>query len=730
MNEQTLMPNGDEQAPAMRSVPLPVPQRVDELFVCLRAVARFHGRTVTRESVLSGLPLVDHCLTPSLFERAAKRVDLASRIVEGKVEDLIDSMLPVILMLEEGRACVLLGWSADRSRMKLILPDMDVGIATLPVHEVMKRFSGYIIHVRPEFQFDERAPEMDHKASQKHWFWGAMRQNKAIYRDILVASILINVFALALPIFTMNVYDRVVPNAAVDTLWVLAAGIMIVLIGELILKVMRSQFMDLANKRIDIDVSATIMERVLGFRLEHRSASVGSLASTLRSFETVRDFLTSATLVAIVDLPFGLIFLIVIAWIAPWLLLPVLAGMVLMVAYAWRTQATMHELTETTYRAGALRNAALIESLAGLETIKSMSAEHVIQQKWESTAVFMAGVNTKLKLLATSVTNGSQLIQHIVGIVIIVIGVYLIGDKQMTMGGLIAAYMLSTRALAPMGQVTGLMTQYQGAKTAYEGLEKIMQNPVERPDGAQFVNKTGIAGKIEFRDVSFVYPGQEQQALRGVSFSIQPGEHVAILGKNGSGKSTILRLMLGLYQPKTGSIFMDDADLRQLDPTQVRRNTGYVHQDITLFYGSLRENVTMGRKLDDDQVLAALYMGGLKSYVDHHPKGLDLLVGERGESLSGGQRQGVALARAMADDPSILLMDEPTGAMDHSSEEDIKQRLKTYADNRTLVLITHRTALLELVDRIIVLDSGKLVADGPKAQVIEALRQGRIGKAS
>lgn len=699
----------------------------DPLLACLQVVARHYGRSISRESALAGLPLVDHRLTPALFQRAAKRATLASRIVSSSLSELTPEMLPVVLLLKDEQACVLL--AVNQGQATLVYPDVPEGSVELPLAQLQQAFAGSVIHVRPEFQFDERAPAPLNADLNQHWFWQALKQNKAIYRDILIASVFINLLAVALPMFTMNVYDRVVPNAALDTLWVLATGIVLVLVGELILKVTRSYFLDHASKRIDVDVSATIMERVLGFRLENKAASVGSFAANLRSFETVRDFLTSATLLAIVDLPFGIIFILVVAWIAPILVIPIVVGVLVLLAYAWWAQARMHELSEKTYRATALRNASLIESLTGLETVKALAAEQVMQQKWESTSVYLAGINARVKQFSASVSSGAQWVQHLIGVSIIVLGVYLIGEQALTMGGLIAVYMLSTRALAPMGQMAGLLTQYQSVKTAYQGLEDIMANSVERPDGKQFVTPSAIAGKIEFRDVAFAYPNQDQQALRGVSFSIQPGEHVAILGRNGSGKSTILRLMLGLYQPTSGSVFIDNADLRQLDPSQVRRSAGYVQQDITLFYGSLRDNVCMGRRFEDEQVLSALQLGRLKPFVDHHPKGLGMIVGERGESLSGGQRQGVAIARALVGDPSMVLMDEPTGSMDNSSEEEIKQSLKQFLNNRTFVLITHRTSLLALVDRIIVLDSGKVVADGPKEQVIEALRQGRIGKA-
>lgn len=699
----------------------------DALFVCLQIVARHYGRSISKAAALSGLPLLNQRLTPALFQRAAKRAALISRLTTGDLAQLTQDKLPVILLLNHEQACVLTSLTGQQAQV--IYPDLPDAYVTVDLAVLATQFTGHIIHVRPEFQFDERAPSPVNADKTHHWFWSVVRQNKALYRDILVASVVINLLAVALPMFTMNVYDRVVPNAAFETLWVLAIGIFLVLSSELILRVVRSYFLDRASKRIDIDASANIMEHVLGFRLEQRPASVGSFAANLRAFESVRDFLTSATLLALVDLPFGIIFVLIVAWISPWLVVPILMGMLLLLSYAWWAQRRMHALTEKTYRATALRNAALIESLAGLETVKALSAEHIMQQKWESTSVYLAGIHAKVKHFATTVTSGAQWIQQTIGVSVIVVGVYLISNQMLTMGGLIATYMLSTRALAPMNQLANLLTQYQSIRTAYAGLEEIMRSQVERPRGKQLVAPHHIQGKIEFRDVTFAYPNQEQQALRGVSFTIQPGEHVAILGRNGSGKSTILRLMLGLYRPTSGGVFIDDADLRQLDPSVVRRNAGYVQQDITLFYGSLRDNVRMGRDADDTQVLDALHIGRLKPFVDHHAQGLDMTVGERGESLSGGQRQGVAIARAVLGDPSMLLMDEPTGSMDNSSEEEIKKSLSALLDQRTFVLITHRTSLLSLVDRIIVLDAGKVVADGPKVQVIEALRQGRIGKA-
>jgi ATP-binding cassette subfamily C protein LapB len=540
---------------------------------------------------------------------------------------------------------------------------------------------------------------------------------------------MVNLFAIALPLFTMNVYDRVVPNRAVETLWMLAAGLVLVLLGEFTLRSMRGYFLDLASKRIDVDTSAFIMERVLGMRLEDRPTSVGSLAANLRSFETVRDFVASATVTSLIDLPFAVLFVLVIGWIAWPMVLPVLVAMLVVLGYAAVIGRRMHELSETTHRASAMRNSSLIESLVGLEAVKALGAEGVMQGRWERSAAYLAERGAQLRLFAASTVHVALLAQQLASVAVVVIGVYLITAVELSLGGLIACSMLTARALAPMSQMAGLLTQYHNAKTALTALDQIVDRPVERPVGAHFLSRASLRGDIELRDVSFAYPHSTANALRGVSLRIAAGEKVAILGRTGSGKSTLLRLMLGLYRPHAGAVLVDGIDLRQLDPGELRRNIGYVPQDIMLFYGSLRENLAIGMPhVEDAEIVQALAIGNMAEFVDQHPQGIDMQVGERGESLSGGQRAGIAIARAVIHRPPILLLDEPTGSMDHTSEEAVKARLQAFGQDRTMVIVTHRTSLLEIVDRIIVTDNGRIVADGPKASVVDALRQGRVGR--
>jgi ATP-binding cassette subfamily C protein LapB len=473
------------------------------------------------------------------------------------------------------------------------------------------------------------------------------------------------------------------------------------------------------------------MERVLGLRMEARPAAVGSFSSNLRSFEVVRDFITSATVTAFIDLPFALLFVFVIALIAWPLIIPVLLAVVGVVIYAWILQHKMHELSETTYRASALRNATLIESLTALETIKTQGAEGVMQSKWEKSVAFVARINNQLRFLSAAATNGAMEIQQAVNVVVIIVGVYLISVGELSMGGLIACTMLASRAVAPLGQMVGLLMQYHNAKTSLSSLDEVMKKPVERPADAAFVHRPELKGEIVFDKVGFSYPGAQLAALKGFSCHIPAGERVVVIGRVGSGKTTMQKLLLGLYQPTEGAVTIDGVDVRQLDPADLRRNIGYVGQDPTLFYGTLRENIAIGAPFADDAaILAAAEVAGLSEFVNRHPDGFDMLIGERGESISGGQRQGVAIARAFLMDPPILLLDEPTSSMDYTSEQQFKQRLQTFAAHKTVIIVTHRNSLLDLATRIIVVDDGQVVASGPRDQVLQALQSGQVGRAT
>ena len=703
-------------------------RRHDPLLSSLIEVARFHGRGMTPEGFLSGLPLQHNArLTPALFRRAAARGGLASRISKRPLSAIRDELLPVVLLLNNNDSCVLMGWDESRTVAHVLFSEAGQGVADVSLEKLETLYTGHTIFIRPRFRFDSRAPEI-RDVLNRHWFFAAILDNTKLYRDVLVAAFLINIFAIVVPFYTLNVYDRVVPNNATETLWSLSIGVILITVADFAMRMMRSHVLDLAGKRIDVQLSALIMERVLGMKMANRPASVGSFAANLRAFETVRDFITSTTITAFIDLPFALIFVALIAWLSPGMAMPLLIGIVALIVYALVLQPKMQDLTETTYRATAIRNSTLIESLVGMETIKTQCAEGVMQRKWEQSVTFLARVGNDLRYLSQLVSSSIASVQQLVTVGMVIIGVYLIADRQMSQGALIACIMLSSRALSPFAQIANLLTQYQNAAMSLSALDKVVDQPVERPENASFVRRERLSGDIQFEGVSFSYPGDDaQNVLREVSFHLRQGEHVGIIGEVGSGKSTLNRLILGLYQPSAGKIKIDGVDIRQLDPAELRKTIGYVPQDVSLFYGTLRENITIGMPyVEDHSILQAAELAGLQKMVGNHPRGFDMLIGERGESLSGGQRQAVAIARAVVHEPSILLLDEPSSAMDDMTESALKQRLAKYAKGRTMIMVTHRNSLLDLVDRLIVIDRGVIICDGPKQAVLEALSSGKI----
>ena len=701
----------------------------DPLLDCLLEVCRLNGVTVSRASLSAGLPLPDGQLTLNLVERAASRAGMFAKLQRIKPTRIDPAALPAILILKGNEACVLLGWT-EEGDARLLLPQTGQGAVVMPRAALARRYTGVTLFVRPHFRFDERTPEVRATRSG-HWFWSAIASQRGVYRDVLWAALLINLFALAFPIFTMNVYDRVVPNHAVETLWAMALGLVLALAADLYIRLLRSHFVDEASARIDVQLSASLMERVLGMRLEKRPQSVGSFAANLRGFEQVRDFIASTTVTALIDLPFALLFIGVIGWISPWLVLPVVACFVIVLVMGFVLQHRLHELAQTTYQASAQRNATLIEALGAIETIKTQGAEGVIQARWERNNLHLAQTGVKMRALSSGATYGAAWLTQMVNLVIVLIGVMLISQRELTMGALIACTTLSGRALAPAGQIVGLLLQYQGARTALESLDKVMAQPVEREGDQNFLHRREVRGEIELRNVKFSYPNREDPALDGISLRIPAGEKVALIGRVGSGKTTIQKLMLGLYAPSDGAVLIDGIDLRQLDPADVRRNLGYVSQDVTLFYGTLRDNIAFGLPYADDQaILAAAEIAGLIEFVNRHPRGFDMQVGERGELLSGGQRQGVGIARAVLNNAPMLLLDEPTSAMDFSTEALVTRRITEFAVGKTVVLVTHRTSMLSLVDRVVVIDQGRVVADGPRDRILEALQSGRIARAA
>lgn len=697
----------------------------DPLLGCLTIIAKIFERPCTAAAVTAGLPLEDNRLTPALFLRAAARAGLSARQVKRSLENISSLVLPAVLLLNNKQACILESVE-EGGRLRIIQPESGGGVTEVTRDDLAKIYSGYAIFVRPTYKYDSRTKNIQ-QVRPNRWFWDTLKISWPIYSEVFLASILINVFALVTPLFTMNVYDRVVPNKALETLWVLAIGVLIVFVFDLVMRGLRGYFLDVASKRADVMLSATLFERMLGIKMSSRPASVGAFANNLQEFETVRDFLTSTTLTALIDLPFALLFIFIIWMIGGNLALVPLLLLPLAVIVSLLIQIPLGRTIHDMYKHSAQKHGALIETLTGLETIKSMGAEGPRQHHWEQAVGSIAKLSLKVRFLSSAATNFTAFVQQSSTVAVVLLGVYYIAAGDLTVGALVACTLLTNRALAPLSQVVATLTKYHHAKSSLSTLSKLMEMPLERGEDKTFLHREAFAGEIEFKNVSFSYPGQEVEVLRDVSFKIAAGEHVAIIGRVGSGKSTLEKLILGLYEPTAGAILIDGTDMRQLDPIDVRRNIGYIPQDVTLFYGNVKDNICLGMPYADDAaILRAAEIGGVTDFVNRHPLGFDLQIGERGEGLSGGQRQGMAIARALLHDPPILMMDEPSNSMDNTTEEQLKGRLANYVTGKTLMLVTHRASLLKLVSRIIVVDNGAIVADGQKERVLEALNQGKV----
>jgi ATP-binding cassette, subfamily C, bacterial LapB len=500
-----------------------------------------------------------------------------------------------------------------------------------------------------------------------------------------------------------------------------------VFVFEFIMRNLRTYFVDVAGKNADVIIASRLLEQLMSMKLASKGPSTGAMANNLREFESLREFFTSGTLVALVDLPFIFLFVGVIFLISgPIAFIPLIA-VPLVILVGIILQFPLRTVIERTHRESTQKHALLVETIDGLETIKASAAEGRMQRAWERFVGLTAESSGKARFLSGLATTFAQVSIQLCTVTVVVYGVHLIAKGDITMGALVASTILAGRALAPLGSIAGMLTRLQQSRVALKSLDAIMKSPVERPAGKTFLHRPRLSGEIEVQKLSFSYPNQESKALDDVSIQVGSGERVGILGRIGSGKSTIARLLIGLYDPAEGAVLMDGTDIRQIDPADLRRNVGYVSQDNYLFFGSVRDNIAFGAPhLDDNSVLRAAQVAGVTDFLRAHPHGFDMQVGERGMGLSGGQRQSIVIARALLQDPPIIVLDEPTSNMDNSSEAAFKQRLGQILPGKTLVLITHRSSLLSLVDRLIIFDAGKVVADGPKDEVLNALKHGQI----
>lgn len=559
------------------------------------------------------------------------------------------------------------------------------------------------------------------------WLLDPMRANRPIYMRVALAAAFINIFALATSLFTMVVYDRVVPNNATDSLIALAIGLGIVIVFDFILKMLRAYFTDLAGAAIDRDVGQNVFRQLLRVRLDAKKGSTGALAGLMRELETLRDFFASATITAIVDVPFIILTLAVIAIIGGPVVFVPLALIPLVILAGWLTHPAMDRLSAQGMGQGLLKQSVLVETIGGLETVKTSGAGRLLTRRWVDAIDDHAGTSLRQRLVSNIATTFAQSAQMISYAGVVIIGVSLIAENELSLGGLIACSILGGRAVAPLGQIANLLSRLTTTRAAYRQINALMGTPVEGPSGEAF-KLSQPRGEIEFRNVSFRYPDTAEKALDGVSFTIKPGEHVALLGRVGSGKSTVARLILGLYPPEEGTVMIDQLDVRQIDPDTLRDKVGSSMQETVLLSGTVRDNIVLGREhVDDDEMLRAATLSGTHGFMQHVTNGYDRRLADRGEGLSGGQRQSIALARALAGRPQVLLLDEPSSQMDAQTEQQVLGRLQEELKGRTLLVVTHRPPFLKLVDRIILLDRGKVIADGPRDEVMKMLQKQQGG---
>ena len=692
----------------------------DTLLDCLLNVARHHGHPISAGAALSGLPLNDGYLTPGTLHRAARRAGLVSNVFKKSLDSLPEFMFPCILLLKDRSSCVV--HRRVGNNFQIFNADAGGDIFEIDEASLKEAYTGTAISLKP-IPVHEAQAVSGEKPHSGHWFWGVIKSLVPDYMQVVLASFLVNSLAIAAPLFMLNVYDRVLPNSAFATLWVLAIGMGLVMAFELVFRMLRGAIIDNAGRRADVKLASRIFDHVMRIRLREKPAASGAFANRLREFETVREFFSSASLLAIVDVLFIALFLNVIYLVGgPMVIIPAVAVVIVLIG-GIVIQPFMMKTVREVQEEAAQKHSLLIESITGLETIKSLNAEGNLLKQWEGIVETTARSTEKMRFFSMNVINFTMIVQQCVSVAIVVYGVYLFDEGLVSMGAIIATVLLAARAVGPLGLVASTLARFQQSVVALKNLNMIMDTGYENDTANLQISRPITKGDIEFRDVNFTYPETQAPALQNVSFHIKSGDKVGVIGKVGAGKTTLAQLIACLYEPSDGSIMIDGMNVSQLHTADVRGAMGIILQDVVLFRGTARENIAFGRPgATDEEIIRAAEISGAAEFINAHPMGFGMPVGERGQFLSGGQRQFIALARALLNDPPILLMDEPTCAMDNTSEAMFMQRLAAATKDKTVILSTHRQSLLNIVDKLMLMDNGRVVAFGPKQDVLNYIR--------
>ncbi|MDM1280628.1 type I secretion system permease/ATPase [Acinetobacter indicus] len=648
----------------------------------------------------------------------ARQVGLSLRKTDFSAEVINPWRLPVLVEFQDGQVGVI--DKVDAEGNLSIQFSGDQGLSQMLASDTLAEHVRHVYILRPEKSVPDARVDEYVKPYEDNWFWSIVLRDWKRYIDVMFASLMANILALATILFSMNVYDRVIPAQSVPTLWVLAGGVLIAAIFEFSLRVARIYLSDIIGKRADLRISDRVYGHALRIKNSERSKSTGTFISQIRELEGVRELVTSTTISAIADLPFFLLFLGVFWVIGGNLFWVMLIVVPLMIIPGILAQKPLAKLANEGMREGAIRNAMLVESVQGIEDIKLLRAEARFQNQWNHMNEVSADIAMRQRKIVGVMTAWTQKIQGLTFAIVVLVGCFAVMDGEMTTGALVACSILSSRMLAPISQIAGVLGRLQQAKVAKQGLDELMKKPVDQPEHSYLIHRPVLNGHYELSGVSFKYGEDDAKpTLMVAKLEIKAGEKIAILGRNGAGKSTLLQLFSGMQTPNQGKIKLDGVELGLIDPADVRRDMGLLNQNAHLFFGTVRENLTLGAPLaNDDDILQALRITGALAFVQEKKEGLDHLILEGGVGFSGGQKQALLLARLLLRQPNILLLDEPTAAIDDVSEKQLIDHLKMWLGHRTLVVATHRRAVLELVDRIIVVNDGKIVMDGPRDQIL------------
>ena len=696
----------------------------DPLLHCLALATHLLGRPVHVAALRAGFAVDNNGHIPAeSLPDMARQQGLMAAWSRTRPSSVPSYALPVVVPLQDGRACVLR--SIEQSQAQVLFPESGQQELVMPVAELDAVSTGEVLVVRkPRERADQTLTPM--RGAAFEWFWGTLWRFRHFYLESMLATVVANILALASVFFTMNVYDRVVPTQAYASLWTLAIGTLLAAVLEFVMRWLKARLVDLGGKRADLAINATLLREIMSIRLEHRPQSIGIFSSSMKDFEALRDFFSSASLVVLADLPFVLLFVVLVAVVGGPLAWVPAAAVPAVLVVAWLAQKPLTISMRENMKESGDKQSVLVESVLNLELLKAHNAEGYLQRRWEQSNLAGADSYRKIRSVSNLITGLIGLLSQWVTVIMVVWGVYLIHANQLTLGGLIACVILTGRAISPLGSVLGLASRYQQAKTALETLEGLIKRPRDREVDKRYVVPEEVKGQLEALDLEFSYPGESRlPVLRRLNVSVMAKSHVALLGRVGSGKSTLIRLLAGLYLPLGGSVRLDEIDVRQIDPNEFRARIGYVPQEPQLFMGTLRENLILSDSwITDVKIVQVLQALDMYNMVAAHPKGLDMPLTEAGGGLSGGQRQLVSLARLMLRDPSLVFMDEPTAHMDQNTEARVIHVLGEWLRGRTLVLATHRPQLLEWVDRIAVIDAGQCLAEGPKADMLDKLSKG------